>query len=275
MSTPIKDMDAFLLKNRITQIVTEGYKRRSRQLPNNVPEIVDYLKNDLLKYMPGVSIETIDEAVTFEVLHDDKTPISPTFFFASIRKHYQQPTETRDEDRDELWQWKDKLRWLESHGQGNTPKADECRWWIYHIEKGDDEGETIALLDICAGWVKKSDDEKQTFTVNAKDGIVIELPAFNARREYEYLKMRKQLTDETMAANFEQALIDVNTERMESHHHRLTKDEALANPDVIARAKRLAVVDWLRKCNEEGRKPSDILTPLIDETKYQLLRREV
>ena len=275
MKKTIKEIEGFELTSRLNQIVVEGYKRRSRQLPNNIPEIVEYLKGDLLKYMPGVTLDTIDEAVTYEVLHDDKTPISPTFFFAAIRKHYQQPTETRDEDKDELWQWRNRLRWYENNGLAASPAADECRWWIDNITKGDDEGETIRLLDICAGWVKKSDDEKQTFTVKEKDGIVIELPAFNARREYEYLKMRGQVDENTLADNFGQALLDVNTERMASHHHRLTKDDALVNPDVIARAKRLAVIGWLRACNTSGRKPSDILTPIMDEYSYQQLRKTV
>lgn len=273
MSTPIKDMDAFLLKSRLTQIVTEGYKRRSRQLPNNVAEVVEYLKNDLLKYMPGVTIDIIDEAVTYEVLHDDKTPISPTFFFAAIRKHYTKPSEVRDEDRDELWQWKDRLRWLEGKGLGNSIHADECRWWIYHIETGDTEEDAVRLLDTCAGWVAKTDEQKRAFTVQTDKGVVVELPAFNPRREYAYLKMRGQVDENTLADNFGQALLDTNTERMASRHQRLTKDEALVNPDVIAKAKRLAVISWLRSCNTEGRKPSDILTPLMDETSYRELRK--
>ena len=260
---------------RLKQIVTEAYKRRCRQLPNNITEVVETLKADLLKYMPGVTLDTIDEAVTYEVLHDDKTPISPTFFFAAIRKHYTKPAEVRDEDRDELWQWKDRLRWLEGKGLGNSIQADECRWWIYHIETGDTEQETIRLLDICAAWVAKTDEQKRAFTVKTDKVVVVELPAFNPRREYAYLKMRGQVTDETMAANFGQALLDINTERMASHHHRLTKDEALVNPDVIAKAKRLAVIGWLRSCNEQGRKPSDILTPLMDEYSYQQLRKTV
>lgn len=275
MKQAIKDMEGFALTSRLNQIVTEGYKRRSRQLPNNVAEIVDYLKADLLKYIPSVTLDTIDEAVTYEVLHDDKTPISPTFFFSAVRKHYQQPSEVRDEDKDELWQWKERLRWYESHGQGASTQADECRWWIYHIEKGDDEGETIRLLDICADWVKKGDERKQAFTVETKDGIVIELPAFNPRREFAYLVTKGLLSLSDTDAFFDQALTDVNTQRLAERHHRLTRDEAVTHPDVVAMQKRLAVIGWLRRCNTTKTTPSAILTPLINETQYRQLRRTI
>lgn len=273
MNTPIKDIDAFELRKRLDQITNEAYKRRSRQLPNNIGEIVDTLKADLLKYMPTVSVETIDEAVTYEVLHDDKTQLSPTFLFAAIRKHYQQPTEVRDMDKDELWQWRDRLRELENRDLANSPKADECRWWIDKITKGDDEGETIALLDICAQWVKKTDDEQRVFTVTAKNGVVVELPAFNTRREYAYLVMRNQLADDSLSHFFDQALTDTNMERLASRHHRLTREEAAKDPDVVARQKRLAVLDWLRACNTSNTTPSAILTPLADELSYYQFRR--
>lgn len=260
---------------RLRQIVTEAYKRRSRQLPNNIPEVVETLKADLLKYMPGVTLDTIDEAVTYEVLHDDKTPISPTFFFAAVRKHYTKPAEVRDEDRDELWQWKDRLRWLEGKGLGNSIQANECRWWIYHIETGDTEQETIALLDICAGWVAKTDEQKQSFTVKTDKGVVVELPAFNARREYAYLVTKGILPLNAIDDHFNEAISDINADRLASRHQRLTRDEARTHPDVVARQKRLAVISWLRSCNEQGRKPSDILTPLMDEYSYQQLRKTV
>ena len=125
MNTPITKLDTHDLSVRLNQIVNEAYKRRSRQLPANIGDIVNTLRADLLKYMPGVSIETIDEAVSYEVLHDDKTPLSPTFLFAAIRKHYTKPTEVRDEDRDVLWQWKERLRWFEEHGQAASTQADE------------------------------------------------------------------------------------------------------------------------------------------------------
>lgn len=273
MNKPINEIDTYNLTVRINRIVMEAYKRRSRQLPSNLSEIVDTLKGDLLKYMPSVSIETIDEAVTFEVLHDDKAQLSPAFIFAAIRKHYQQPAEARNEDKDELYLWKQRLRYFEDRNLGGSQWADECRWWIERITKGDDEGETIRLLDICAEWVAKSDEQKHAFTVQTKDGIVVELPAFNTRREYGYLKMRGQLTDETLAHHFDQAISDINADRLASRHPRLTRDEARVNPDVVARCKRLAVIDWLRACNTRNTTPSAILTPLAEELSYFDYRR--
>ena len=275
MTTQLKQIEPTEASIRLNQIVIDAYKRRSRQLPSNIAEIVDTLKADVLKYMPTVSIETIEEAITFETLHDDKTQLSPAFLFAAIRKHWQEPSEVRDFDKPDLAYWKSYLRFLDGKGLGNSTQADECRWWIDHITKGDDEGETIRLLDICAEWVKKSDDQQRAFTVQTKDGIVLELPAFNARREYGYLKMRGQLTDKTLAHHFDAAITDINTERMASRHHRLTREEARKDPDVIARQKRLAVIDWLRACNTNGTKPSAILTPIANDMEYQMLRREV
>ena len=275
MKKQLKQIEPTEASIRLNQIVIDAYKRRSRQLPANIAEIVDTLKADVLKYMPTVSIETIEEAITFETLHDDKTQLSPAFLFAAIRKHWQEPSEVRDFDKPDLAYWKSYLRFLDGKGLGNSTQADECRWWIDHITKGDDEGETIRLLDICAEWVKKSDDQQRAFTVQTKDGIVLELPAFNARREFAYLVMRRQLTEESLAHFFDAAITDINTERMASRHHRLTREEARKDPDVIARQKRLAVIDWLRACNTNGTKPSAILTPIANDMEYQMLRREV
>lgn len=275
MNTQLINIEPIEATKRLNQIVNEAYKRRSRQLPNNIGDIVATLKADLLKYMPSVGIETIDEAVTYETLHDDKTPLSPTFLFAAVRKHYTKPTEVRDEDKDELWQWKDRLRWYENHGQASTAEADECRWWIDKITKGDDEGETIRLLDICADWVAKSDAADQVFSVKSSAGIIVELPAFNPRREFAYLVSKGQLSVNATDAYFDEAITAVNTERLADRHHRLTREEAETHPDVVARQKRLAVLGWLRSCNTSNTTPSAILTPLIDEAKYQLLRREV
>ena len=268
MKKQLKQIEPTEASIRLNQIVIDAYKRRSRQIPANIAEIVDTLKADVLKYMPSVSIETIDEAITFETLHDDKTQLSPAFLFAAIRKHWQEPSEVRDFDKPDLAYWKSYLRFLDGKGLGNSTQADECRWWIDHINKGDDEGETIRLLDICADWVRKSDDQQRTFTVQTKDGIVIELPAFNARREFAYLIMRRQLTEESLAHFFDDAITEVNTERMASRHHRLTREEARKDPDVIARQKRLAVIDWLRACNTKAQKPSAILTPIANEMEY-------
>ena len=122
MNTPLNQLNHFEATQRLTQIVQEAYHRRSRQLPANLTEIVATLKADLLKYMPTVPIETIDEAVTFEVLHDDKTPLSPTFIFAAIRKHFEPPFKPRS-------------------------------WDVAQPTRPDTEQDTINLLDCCAKFL--------------------------------------------------------------------------------------------------------------------------
>ena len=69
------------------------------------------------------------------------------------------------------------------------------------------------------------------------------------------------------------ALLKVNTDRMRTRHHRLTKEEAQKDPDVRCMAMRLACLDWLKACITQGRKPSDILTPIIDQFTYAEYRR--
>ena len=283
MNTKLKDLNPSEATQRLRQIVVEGYHHLNRyQLPDNLGDMVGRLKNDLLKYMPGVTIETIDEAVTHEILHDEKLAKTPSLFsavyvFQAVGKHYTKPAETRDMDKDELWQWKDRLRWLEGKGLGNSPKADECRWWIDKITKGDTEQDTISLLDTCASMLAKMDEADKAGIAVAKHaefkGVVVELPAFNARREYGYLVMRNQLTTDAAAHFFTAAVQAVNAERLDSHHNRLTKDEAVKDPDVLAKCQRLAVLDWLRACNTRNTTPSAILTPLAEELSYFDFRR--
>lgn len=283
MNTKIKDMMPSEATQRLRQIVVEGYHHLNRyQLPGNLGEMVERLKADLLKYMPGVTIETIDEAVTHEILHDEKLAKTPSLFsavyvFQAVGKHYTKPAETRDMDKDELWQWKERLRWLEDKGLGNSPKAEECRWWIGKITKGDDEGETISLLDTCASMLAKMDAADKAGIPVAKHaefkGVVVELPAFNSRREYGYLVMRKQLSPDSASHFFSKAIQAVNDDRLATHHHRLEKSAAATDPDVLAKCQRLAVLDWLRACNTRNTTPSAILTPLAEELSYFQFRR--
>ena len=285
MNTKLKDLNPSEATQRLQQIVVEGYHHLNRyQLPDNLGEMVERLKADLLKYMPGVTLETIDEAVTHEILHDEKLAKTPSLFsavyvFQAVGKHYTKPAEARDMDKDELWQWKERLRWLEGKGLGNSSKAEECRWWIGKITKGDTEQDTISLLDTCASMLAKMDAAEadgQTVVNKAEfNGVVVELPAFNPIREYDYLVMRGQLAVDAWTHHFADALLAVNTERMDSHHHRLTKEEAAKNPDVLAQARRLAVLDWLQSCNTRGVAPSAILAPLVNEAQYTQLRRTV
>ena len=228
MNTPLNTMNPFEATTRLTQIVQQAYHRRSRQLPSNIAEIVATLKGDLLKYMPAVSIETVDEAVLFEVLHDEKTPFSPSFLFQAVRKHYTPPFKARSMDVEEY-------------------------------RRPDTEQDTVNLLDCLADLLAKGDATRVHF---------------NPWREYDYLRMRGQLSDD-IEPYMQAAKNAVNVERVRDWKRPLQEWKGADLDDLNARSSHLAVVDWLRKCNSEGRKPSDILTPLINEYSYQQLRKTV
>ena len=86
---------------RLTQVVKQAYFRRSRQLPANLSDIIETLKADILRVMPAVTINQIDEAVTDWVLNQVEKPLSPAFFFAAIRSRYEGPRRTRAMDQDQ------------------------------------------------------------------------------------------------------------------------------------------------------------------------------
>ena len=86
---------------RLTQIVKQAYFRRSRQLPADLGAIVETLKGDIIRRMPDVTINQIDEAVTDWVLNQIDKTISPAFFFAAIRSRYDAPRRMRPFDREE------------------------------------------------------------------------------------------------------------------------------------------------------------------------------
>lgn len=85
---------------RLMQVVKQAYFRRSRQVPTNLGDIVETLKGDILRVMPTVTINQIDEAVTDWILNQIDRPISPAFFFAAIRSKYEGPRKTRAMDQD-------------------------------------------------------------------------------------------------------------------------------------------------------------------------------
>ena len=272
--TPISKMTAYDLTAKLDGFVRQAYFRRSRQLPSNVAEMVACLKGDLLKAYPDCPINVVDDAITTSTLHDtDVTQISVAFFFNAVKKAWFTPKSNahqwdgRDED---LAYWQD----LANRHPWDTHAAE----MVEHYRHGDTEQDTISLLDTCASMLAKMDEAEANGQTVAKKaefkGVVVDLPAFNSRREYCYLVMRGQLAVDAWTHHFADALLAINTERMESHHHMLTKEEAAKNPDVLSQARRLAVIDWLRSCNTRGIHPSDILQPLVNENQYQQLRRE-
>lgn len=239
-NTPYNQLSGMEQIACLTSYVQSAYFRRSRQLPANIKEIIETLKGDILKYLGAIPVGTLDEAITLSVL-DNSEPLSPAFFFAAAKKAWYQP-------KTNLHQWDEES------------------------QRPDMEADTIALLDTLAEQLERMDNRPKTEFKTLGDMICNTLPAFNARREYAYLVMRCQLDREANAHFMTDALQQVNTDRMASHHHRLTKEEAATNPDVLAQSKRLAVLDWLRACNTSGKKPSDIITP--NEQQYQQFRRK-
>lgn len=100
-AVPLHTLSSYEATNRLTQVVKQAYFRRSRQLPANLGDIVETLKGDILRVMPAVTINQIDEAVTDWVLNQIDKTISPAFFFAAIRSRYDAPRRMRPFDREE------------------------------------------------------------------------------------------------------------------------------------------------------------------------------
>lgn len=271
--TPISKMTAYDLTAKLDGFVRQAYFRRSRQLPSNVAEMVACLKGDLLKAYPDCPINVVDDAITTSTLHDtDVTQISVAFFFNAVKKAWFTPKSNahqwdgRDED---LAYWQD----LANRHPWDTHAAE----MVEHYRHGDTEADTISLLDTCASMLAKMDEAEANGQVVAKKaefkGVIVELPAFNSRREYGYLVMRRQLAPDAASHFFTEAVQAVNADRLDTRHHRLEKAAAATDPDVLAKCQRLAVLDWLRACNTSNTTPSAILTPLAEELSYFDFRR--
>lgn len=97
---PLHTLSGYEATNRLTQVIRQAYFRRSRQLPANLGDVVETLKADILRVMPAVTIDQIDESVTDWVLNQVDKPLSPAFFFAAIRSRYEGPRRTRAMDQD-------------------------------------------------------------------------------------------------------------------------------------------------------------------------------
>lgn len=279
--TPFKALQPFEQKTRLKEILQQAYHRRSRQLPANLDDIVETLRKDLLKAYPDCPIETMDDAIVIETLHNPDTTLSPTFFFNAVKKSWFTPkTNVHNWDANEgLAYWQERKTTLERQWRIGTPEHREACEMVEHYRHGDTEQDTISLLDTCASMLAQMDAHEKEGVKVAKHanvaGVVIPLPAFNPRREFDYLKMRGQVTSETAAAKLPQAIEEVNIVRIADNHNRVKRDEALQDPEVQAMCRRLAVLDWLRSCNTRGVAPSAILAPLVNESQYAQLRRTV
>lgn len=273
-------MQGYELNARLTSILQQAYLRRSRQLPSNLNDIVETLKSDLLKAYPDVPIEVVDDSIILDTLHNPNEQISPTFFFNAVKKAWFTPKTNNhpwDGTEEDLAYWENRVKWLEKARLTQTNQYRHACEMVEHYRHGDTERDTISLLDTCASMLAKMDEaESNGKTVIRKSefkGVVIELPAFNSRREYGYLVMRKQLAPDAASHFFTEAVQAVNADRIDTRHHRLEKAEAVKDPDVLARCQRLAVLDWLRSCNTSNTTPSAILTPLAEELSYFQFRR--
>lgn len=98
---PLHTLGAYEATQRLSQVIRQAYFRRSRQVPANVADIVETLKADIIRVMPAVTINQIDEAVTDWTLNQIDKPLSPAFFFAAIRSRYEGPRRTRAMDIDQ------------------------------------------------------------------------------------------------------------------------------------------------------------------------------
>lgn len=265
---------------RLTQILQQAYLRRSRNLPANLNDIVETLKGDILKAYPDVPINVVDDAIIMETLHNPDTQLSEAFFFNAVKKAWFTPKtnshqwDGRDED---IAYWQERVKFLDRAGMAGSKQHLHACEMVEHYRHGDTEHDTISLLDTCADMLARMDEaEANGKTVIRKSefkGVVIELPAFNSRREYGYLVMRRQLAPDAASHFFTEAVQAVNADRLDTRHHRLEKSEAATDPDVLAKCQRLAVLDWLRACNTRNTTPSAVLTPLAEELSYFEFRR--
>lgn len=279
MNTPLKDLNPTEATMRLTQIVQQAYQRRSHKLPANLADIVETLKGDLLKHFGGCPVRTIEDAIITATLHED-VPLSPAFFFQAVKKVWWQPKTNRhqwDGKDEDLAYWRDRVKFLERAGLAGSEQHRHACEMMKHYSHHETEQDTISLLDTCAALLKDLDAAKAQGQAVSKyaelKGVRVELPAFNTRREYGYLILRGQLTADAATNFVTDAIVEVNADRMDTHHHRLTKEEAEKSQDVAAKAMRLAVLDWLRRCNAQGTTPSAILTPNANESTYQRYRR--
>ena len=206
---PLHTLSSYEATNRLTQIVKQAYFRRSRQLPDNLGDIVETLKGDIIRRMPDVTINQIDEAVTDWVLHQTDKPLSPAFFFASVHSRYDAPRRMRPYDREEY-------------------------------TRPDTEEDYLSLMDTLAAFI----DRRPIF--------------FNSWREYDNLVERGQLAPDAWQRYTDRALVRVKTERTKDGMPKRI-DLDINDESVQAMSRRLAVEDWLRSCNTQGKKPSEIL----------------
>lgn len=128
----------------------------------------------------------------------------------------------------------------------------------YMPVRPDTEQDTIALLDtlyrhLCQG----------------------RKPYANWHREFVYLVERHQLDLNLPDHYYAKAVSQINAERVADFKRPLHYEAPQTVEDVQCRAEAIAVTEWLGSLIDRDMKPSDILTPLINEASYQQLRKTV
>lgn len=261
MKTPINTIQPFQLNQKLELILKQAYMRRSRQLPANLNDIVETFKTDLLKHMPTVPIETVDDAVIISTLHED-VPLSIAFFFQAVKKRYDAPFKERESDRidSDLVYWSNRLSYLTQLGFGKSPQAEECRDRINHIHQGDCEHDTIVLLDMN---ITPAVEDKRLW--------------LNPRRMYGYLVMRGQIGAEDYLTQMSNAKLSINNDRIHQHERVIDWASTIGmnnhGNELTTKAMEMVIRNWLKYCAASTTKPSDLLTPLVDEKTYQDYRR--
>ena len=114
--TPISKIQGIDLTSRLNAILSQAYHRRSRQLPANISEITETLKGDLLKAFPDCPIETIDDAIVTDTLHNPDANLCVAFFFQAVKKAWFVPKTNAhqwDGDDQDIAYWQGRVRFLE------------------------------------------------------------------------------------------------------------------------------------------------------------------
>lgn len=93
----------------------------------------------------------------------------------------------------------------------------------------------------------------------------------NWYREFQYLKMRRLISDEAWVKRLPDAKAKINAERVRDFRRPVDVWEGENERALHNTAMMMAVIDWLKACITEDKKPSQIIQP--DERSYQEFRK--
>ena len=115
-------------------------------------------------------------------------------------------------------------------------------------------------------------------TLNLLDTMADQIAAgrkafFNWRREFDYLVMRGQLSENAWEARMTAVKARIQSERVRDFMRPIAEWTGQHLADAEAMAKAAAVCDWLKACNTQGITPSQALAQYKDEQSYHLFRQ--